>query len=154
MLRIISMVYQVIQLLKSWRNTMNSNFIDITLENIFSEVIPIADTFFNQYSIQVAEHYEDILYAEIELVWKYALELSWLFAMIRNIYYDELNDKNSYDFFQEIAKEAKHYITIDYPKQAVFISMMNKAEEWYKLNFPLQAAVIIEENGLSTIQLD
>lgn len=133
---------------------MNSNFIDFTLENIFSEVIPMADTFFKEHGIQVANHYENILYAEIEIACKYALELSWVLEMIRNIYFDELNDKNSCDFFQEIAKEAKHYITLDYPKQAVFISMTNKAEAWYKYNFPHQATIIIEENGLSTILLD
>jgi hypothetical protein len=134
---------------------MNSNFIDFTLENIFSEVIPMANTFFNEYNIQVAQSYQDIIYAEIEVACKYALELSWMFGMIQNIYYDELNDKNSYDFFQDLAKEAKHYISIDYPKQAVFLSMMNKAEEWYKHNYPHQAAIIIiEESGLSSILLD
>lgn len=133
---------------------MNSNFIDFTLENIFSKVIPMADTFFNEYDIQVAMSFQDILYAEIEVIYKYALELSWMFSMIRNIYYDELNEKNSYDFFQEVAYEAKHIISLDYPKQAVFIAMMNKAEEWYKYNYPYQALIIKEENSISIIQMD
>ena len=138
----------------SWRNTMNSNFIDFTLENIFSKVIPMADTFFNEYDIQIAMSFQDIVYAEIEVSYKYALELSWMFGMIRNIYYDELNEKNSYDFFREVAIEAKHIISLDYPKQAVFIAMMNTAEEWYKYNYPYQALIIKEENGISTIQMD
>jgi hypothetical protein len=133
---------------------MNSNLIDFTLENIFSEVIPVANTFFNEYDIRVTKSSGDQIYAEIEVVYKHALELSWVFSMIGNIYYDELNEKNSYEFFQEVAYEAKHIISLDYPKQAVFVAMLNKAEEWYKNHYPLQALIINEENGVSVRRLD
>jgi hypothetical protein len=133
---------------------MNSHFIDFIIENIFSKVIPIADTFFNQYDIRVAMRRSDISEAAIPLVCDYGLELSWVFYMLGNIYDAELNEKNRYGFFQTIAEEARHILALEYPKQAVFIAMMNAAEAWYKMNFPYKAAIIIEENGLSVVQRD
>ena len=133
---------------------MNSNFIDFTLENIFSEVIPMADTFFNEYGVCISYSKNSNLSAFIPVVCEFAIELSWLFSMVLNIYFDEINDKNRGLLIHLMGKEAIRIISKDYTKQAVMIAVMNIAEYWFIQNFPSKSKVLQEDNGVTTILFD
>ena len=128
---------------------MNSHFIDFIIGNIFSEAIPVADTFFDTEGVRIMPSSEGFFGSEDCVVCSYALELSWIFNMVLNIYHDELNDRNRCKLLEMMVREAKYYIVHDLPKQAVFLSVINVAEYWFKEHFPYKARIIIEEYGLS-----
>jgi len=128
---------------------MNSNFIEFIIGNIFSDAIPVADTFFDMDSVSILLPLEGFPRSEDCVVCSYALELSWIFNMVLNIYHDELNERNRSKLLDMMVREANYYIAQDFPKQAVFLSVINIAEYWFKKHFPYKAMIIIEENGLS-----
>lgn len=133
---------------------MNSNFIDFTIENIFSKGIPITDNLFNLDGVSIHFSSAGVSRSDSVVVCNYAGELSWVFNMVLNIYYDELNDRNRTKLIDLIAREANYYIGQDYPKEAVFLSVINAGEYWFKNNFPHKAAIIVEEVWGSEILFD
>ena len=40
------------------------------------------------------------------VVTKYAIELSWLFIQLRELYYERINSVSKYDFYGELAQKA------------------------------------------------
>lgn len=124
---------------------MNSNFIDFTLENIFSEVIPIADTLFDKFGVRILPLSKCEQGSDTNIICSYSLELSWLFEMVMKIYEDEINEHNRMSLLNLMVREANRIISIDFPKQALLIGVMNVARYWYFTHCPLKAEQSIEE---------
>lgn len=128
---------------------MNSNFIQYSIGNIFSEVIPIADTYFHLDDVRISPPFKGVLKSNNCVVCTYPLELSWVFNMVLNIYYDELNDKNRPKLVRMMVRNANHYIEQGLPKQAVLFGVMVIAEKWFKKYFPNKAKIIIENENIN-----
>lgn len=133
---------------------MNGNFIEFTFENIFSKGIPVTDTFFDMDGFSIHLPSIDLLRSDSKIVCRCALELSWVFNMVMNIYHDELNDRNRPKLIELMVREANYYISQDFPKPAVFLSVLNAAEYWFKNNFPQKATILVEEVWGSEILFD
>ncbi|MFA5434503.1 MAG: hypothetical protein WC372_00495 [Candidatus Neomarinimicrobiota bacterium] len=128
---------------------MNSHFIDFIIGNLFSEVIPVADTFFNMDGVRVTPRGNEDPPSDTHLSCDYPLELSWVLYMTLNIYHEHITTRNRPGLLRLIARKAAYYIAQDYPEQAVLFSVPNTAEYWFKQNFPHQAGMLVERNGCS-----
>ena len=126
---------------------MNSHFIDFIIGNIFSEAIPLADTFFKMDGIRVLPRGNEDPLSDTHVSCDYPLELSWVFYMALNIYHEHITARNRPALLALIAQNAAYCIAQDYPRQAVLLSVLNTAECWFKRNFPYEARMIVDRNG-------
>jgi hypothetical protein len=125
---------------------MNSKFIDFILENIFSEVIPVAETLFDLDGICIKEGQNEIIRTNTCVIYDHPLELSWFFEMVLKAYHDEINEHNRLELLSLMAREANRIICFDYPKQAVFLSVINVANYWFLKRYQLKSNKIIKQH--------
>ena len=133
---------------------MNCHFIDYIIENIFSDRPLIADTLFHMDGVMILAKPMKRPPAYICIVWSYALELSWVFRMCLNMYHADITEYNRARLIHIMAKEARYYSVMKYPKQAVMLAAMNAAEYWFTRNFPQKAKILHHEGGITEVYVD
>jgi len=80
--------------------------------------------------------------------------MTWVFKMCLNMYHHEITDYNRNQLIHIMGKSTHYYSVMNYPRQAIMLSVMNAAEYCFTRNFPEKAKIFHHQGGITEVYED
>lgn len=110
---------------------MNKELLKQTKTDILNSIFPIKSELFAGANLIITSDPNRTFHeGDIVVVSKFATKISWLVFRLKEIFKDEIDYLNKYDFYPFLGKIANNEIMKGHDLQTILTKMIEGAEEW------------------------